>query len=133
MKEIFIAIIILSLLAAPLAAADKKPNLIIPVTLSFSLAVSAVVDTQITMHGVHKHGFIETNGLLRGLVMDKKYFALYTIQAIGTAAIIGGAFILITSKDKTTKIIGYGLLIAANIGRWWIIKENLELHHRYSK
>lgn len=116
---------------APFAHADriKMPQF----TLSASFMGLGVADTALTIYGTKNLGLIEVNRLMRPLLENHRYAALWTIQVVGSAAILGACHFLIHGDEKVTRIIGWTLLIAANIARGYIVIHNARLNARVGK
>lgn len=123
------------ILAVPLLADDKPSNRItVPqFTLSASFVGLSIADTAITIYGTSRLGLVEMNGFMRPFLENERYLALWAVQAAGCAAIIGACHLLIHGDSRVSRIAGYALLVAANIGRAYIVYHNLRLHAKVSK
>lgn len=125
-KRVLAGVVLAAVLAAPLAADGIKwPQF----TLSATFAGLSVADTAITIYGTRNLGLVEVNGMMRPFLEGRHYAALWAVQAAGCAAIVGACHLLIHG-GKTSRIVGYALLVAVNLGRAYIVYHNLRLHAR---
>lgn len=113
--------LVLLVVAAPLAAADK------PVRFALSVVVAGlgVADTVTTVYGC-KRGLIETNGLMRGFVERHQWWALWTFQAVGTGVIVLACNVL--AHNRSTRVIGYAAFAAVILARSYIVWHNARLN-----
>lgn len=125
------AVLLVVALAVPLVAQDKPKSRRITVpqfTLSATFAGLSVADTALTIYGTTHLGLREQNSMMRPFFEGRHYAALWAVQATGCAAILAGCHVLIHSDEKAGRIVGWGLLIAVNVGRAYIVYHNLRLH-----
>ena len=117
------AIILILLICVPLCASDKP----VKFTLSVVAVGLSIADTATTIYGT-KRGLIETNGLMRGFVERRQYWALWASQGVGVAVLLGGAYLLIGQNSRPAKIAGYAILIGTILVKGYIVWHNARLN-----
>jgi hypothetical protein len=124
-----IAFVIIFTLGAGLATAGpiKFPQ----AALSLTFAGLSAADTALTIVGTQKPGLVEANRLLRPLLERRQYAAVWTIQATGAALVLLECHALIHAKSRTSRTVGYILLVAVNVGRAYLVINNARLNARH--
>jgi hypothetical protein len=121
-----VAIAIVLALVAPFAHADriKFPQFALSATFTgFSIA-----DTALTIYGTSHLGLREANPVMRPFLENRRYAALWAVQAAGCAGILAACHVLIHGDEKAVRVAGWALLVAFNVARGYIVIHNLRLH-----
>ncbi len=131
MRRLIIFVLILAVTVSAASAGDKIkfPQF----SLSLGVVGWSAADTALTIYGTSHLGLVEKNRLMRPLLEGHHYAALWAIQAAGVAGILWACHGLIHSDDKFPRVVGYVLLVAANVGRAYCVFSNLRLHRRLMK
>jgi hypothetical protein len=128
MKRLVVVLLVLSVVVAAANAGDriKFPEF----ALATGVVGFSVADTAITIYGTSRLGMTEMNGLMRPLLENHRYAALWAVQGVAVAGILWACHGLIHSGSKASRIIGYALLVAANAGRAYCVIHNINLHNK---
>ena len=126
MRPLIIIALILALAVPVFADGIKWPQF----ALSGSFVGLSAADTLLTIYGTAHLGLVEQNRLLRRCFERGNYAPVWTVQAVGVTAILAGCHYLIHSKDKTARTLGWVTLIAANIGRGYLVIHNWRLNRK---
>lgn len=121
MKAAGVLLLVLLVIAAPAVASDKPARF----TLSVVVAGLGIADTALTIWGTRR-GAVELNGLWKGLLERRQYFALWTLEAVGTGVIVLALNILI--HNKPTRLAGYVLAGTVILARSYIVWHNAKVN-----
>jgi hypothetical protein len=128
MRRFAVAAVILALAASAYAAPDKvkAPQFL----LSAGIVGFSAADTAITIYGTRRLGLVEANPMMRPFLENRRYAALWAVQGAAVAGILAGCHFLVHHDEKPVRIVGYALLVAANVGRAYCVFHNLSLHRK---
>ena len=111
-----------------LASADK----IQPLQISLSVVYTGLVvaDTALTIYGTSKLGLFEKNNLMAPLFENRRYAAIWTIDAAATGVLLLGCHFLIHYDETPVRVLGYVVLAASILFKANLVIHNIKLHNR---